>query len=314
MVGIGGIHFVLLADAVEQQLGVGAVGMHGGFGEEVDEGVDDAITSQFYIDYVLVAIDASCGNLGTVGVCFAKTRTEVLHQGTLECAVEDGLFVLDEGADAFAFEFADGAGTEIDDALVGIIDAVENAEDVLSSCWVAELQEDVCGFFCAENLEFVGILDVHDFIADVVGCFHKIDQWIACEGAVGMLGDAQFLGDGLVGLHFRAEKTELLLFASQRGRVRILHDGGKGGVGEDEPAWTTSLELMNEQTKGVGIAVEVDDVVPFLIGHHRAILLSFSLTEIRGNGSFSAMSERRIAHVVRQTSCTDDGSALADVG
>ena len=129
-----------------------------------------------------------------------------------------------------------------------------------------------------------------------------------------MLGDAQFLGDGLVGFHFRAEETELLLLASQRGRVRILHDGGKGGVGEDEPTWTTSLELMDEQAKGVGIAVEVDDVVPFLIGHHRAILLSFSLTEIRGNGSFSAVSERRIAHVVRQTSCTDDGSALADVG
>ena len=31
VVGVGGIHFVLLADAVEEQLRISSVGMHGGF-------------------------------------------------------------------------------------------------------------------------------------------------------------------------------------------------------------------------------------------------------------------------------------------
>ena len=40
------------------------------------------------------------------------------------------------------------------------------------------------------TVEFVGILNVHDFVADVVGCLYQIDEWMTSESAVSMLVDA----------------------------------------------------------------------------------------------------------------------------
>ena len=70
---------------------------------------------------------------------------------------------------------------------------------------------------------------------------------------------------------------------------------------------------MGKQTECVGIAIEMNEVAPFLCCHHLSIFLSFALTEIRGNGTLAAMSERWVAHVVRQASGTDDGTTFCDV-
>ena len=61
---------------------------------------------------------------------------------------------------------------------------------------------------------------------------------------------------------------------------------------------------MRQQTKAVGIALEVGEVLPRVsLPHYRIIpLASIALGEVGSYGSLATMSEGWIAHIVRQTS------------
>ena len=50
--------------------------------------------------------------------------------------------------------------------------------------------------------------------------------------------------------------------ACQTAGERVFHDGGKHGVGHHEATRTATLEAMGEDAEGIGITLEVGDVVP----------------------------------------------------
>ena len=60
---------------------------------------------------------------------------------------------------------------------------------------------------------------------------------------------------------------------------------------------------MCQQAEGIGVALEVEDVLPLLLGELRTqqLLQSAVFAEERAYGLFAAVPERRIADVVTQT-------------
>ena len=44
-----------------------------------------------------------------------------------------------------------------------------------------EVEEQPDGLFRRQDMQFAGILDIHDLVADIVGGFHQIDKRITDE-------------------------------------------------------------------------------------------------------------------------------------
>ena len=171
----------------------------------------------------------------------------------------------------------------------------------------------------------MGILDVHDFVADIVGCLNEIGKrktYVAKRsGRRRQAKNAQFIGDAQVILAFGIEESELLMVAGEITAEGIFDDAGKRAIGHDESSWASPLEVVGEQAEGVGIAVEMDDVVPLrrretIAGLGVTIRLqppTVALAEISGNGTLAGMPERRIAEVVGEAGRADDATHFVEM-
>ena len=68
------------------------------------------------------------------------------------------------------------------------------------------------------------------------------------------------------------------------------------------------MELVSEEAEGVGITIEMGDVIPHFDGELFAKIKSLALSKEGTNGGFSFVSEGGIAQIVCQTGGTDDGT------
>ena len=114
-------------------------------------------------------------------------------------------------------------------------------------------------------------------------------------------GDAKGVENAEKGVAFGREEAHFRLIARKCCRKGVLDHRGEGGITHDEAAFAPTVEAMREQAEGIGVAVEVSDVVPRGFGQHIAVLLSRALGEEGTNGLFARVTEGRIAHIVRQT-------------
>src|SRR5690606_34948693 len=90
------------------------------------------------------------------------------------------------------------------------------------------------------------------------------------------------------------------------GRARIFDDGCQGTVGKREPSWIFSLESVREDTQGIGVAFEGDQVFP-LRGCHLTFQLALICNKIGGNGRFARVAKGGIPKIMRQAGRGDDG-------
>ena len=72
------------------------------------------------------------------------------------------------------------------------------------------------------------------------------------------------------------------------------------------------MEAVGEEAEGVGVTLEMHEVVPQLLADSATQLLALALAEERLDGFLAGMAERRIAHVVRQASRAHDGAYLLE--
>lgn len=91
---------------------------------------------------------------------------------------------------------------------------------------------------------------------------------------------------------------------------RIFHDAGQSRVGHHETTYSPSVETVCEQSEGVGVALEVGDVVPESFSYAFLQVGSCTLGEEGLYGFLAAVPEWRVAHVVCQACRADDGSYL----
>ena len=111
----------------------------------------------------------------------------------------------------------------------------------------------------------MGVFDVHDLVADVVGGLDDIDERMAgiYQSAVGRVEPAQaeLVGDAAEVVGLGGEEAEFT-FGRQHRLVWIFDDGGQCGIGHGETAGPASAKLMGEKTEGVGVALEAGEVAP----------------------------------------------------
>ena len=114
----------------------------------------------------------------------------------------------------------------------------------------------------------MGVFDVHDFVADVIGSFYHINEWMAgvferltrCR----LAGNAQFIGYFLVRFRFGSKEAELSVVPGKTAGKRIFHDGCKHGIGHDETTLTAPLETVGQDSEGICVTFEMRDVIPEL--------------------------------------------------
>ena len=94
------------------------------------------------------------------------------------------------------------------------------------------------------------------------------------------------------------EESELPFFAGGRRGKGIFDDAGNGRVGHHQTTWAATLELMGQQTEGIGITLEVGDVVPKRFRYLFAQRASGTFGEKRLDGLLTTMSERWVTQVV----------------
>ena len=192
----------------------------------------------------------------------------MVDEAALEGAVQDFVLMVNEGLHTFVLQFADDAGTHIHNLFVGVAQllVLDALEDALTVLLVKEAQHQLRGLGKAHNLQLVSIFQVHNLIADVIGSLYQEHQWmtgVAQRFAVFRQSlDSHFLGQPLIGLLLALEETELPLLACCRRGVGIFHDTCRGGVGHHKTARASALKLVRQQSEGVGITLEVGDVVP----------------------------------------------------
>ena len=83
---------------------------------------------------------------------------------------------------------------------------------------------------------------------------------------------------------------------------RIFHHAGQYRISHDEASLAPALKLMGQQPENIGVTFKMSDVVPKAWIHLVSERATISLQEECLDGFFPRMTERRIAHVVRQTS------------
>ena len=77
---------------------------------------------------------------------------------------------------AFVDEGSDDTRAQIDNLLVEIGDDFQHVVDVFLAFLVEEIEKEFFDGFGSEYFQFMGIFDVHDLVADVVGRLDQIDQ------------------------------------------------------------------------------------------------------------------------------------------
>ena len=103
-----------------------------------------------------------------------------VEQMSGELSAKDGILVGHKRLGAALHQGADHTRAQIGNLLVGVGDHAHNLLAARPSLRFEEGQEELLHFRCGEDFQFMCILDVHHFVADIVGRLHKVDQRVAC--------------------------------------------------------------------------------------------------------------------------------------
>ena len=92
------------------------------------------------------------------------------------------------------------------------------------------------------------------------------------------------------------------------GGVGVLDDGGECTIGHSETALTTSREAVCENAEGIGITLEMHEILPYIGGQHGLQLVTCSFREECLYGSFTGMTEGRITQIVSEAGGGNDSA------
>ena len=225
--------------------------------------------------------------------------------------------MVDEHLHALVFEQSDDRCPEEHHLLVVVGDSLidDALPEVLLLVVREEAEQQTFRLVIGEQFQFVGILDIHDFITDVVSRLHEEHERVACPSLMPVAHRHQwnfeFIGYLLIVFVLGSEEAELVFRGEQRG-MRIFHDAGERRVGHDKASGTPPLETVGQQPESVGVSVKARDVCPEERTDLTLQMLSRSILEIGLYGFFARMSERRIPEVVCETRRRHDGSYLLE--
>ena len=150
-------------------------------------------------------------------VGIGRAFSDVFDEASLELPFQYFILVVEKCPGAFADKQPDDRRTQVGNLLIRVVYNLERV-GYMSLALIWEVgQQLVLRFLRVNNLQFVGIFDVHHLLTDVVFRFYKIDKRVACvsQGRTVELLHAQFLGYPPEALFFGGEEAELGLLSCQ---------------------------------------------------------------------------------------------------
>ena len=255
------IDVVLAGNPVDEQLRVDLVGRLDCINHQFQQGTDDVETCQLNVQYIFGTVNLVNGHFGTALVGLLVGTADMLDKCSFKRTFQNGFFVFDEYMSAFVYQDADNGCSQIGYLFVYIGHNPANVFGPFFLLFIEKAHVKSFGFFGGEELELVGIFDVHHLVADVIGGFHQIDKRMAgVSQGLSFLAetfDAQFIGYFSVVVFFGDEEAEFRFLAGRLGRVGVFDDRCQSGVGHNKTAFAPSQKLVGEQTESIGISFEM---------------------------------------------------------
>ena len=171
---------------------------------------------ELYVDDFSGGIDLGVGSTAARLVRRKQSGREVLDEASLKRTSEDGFFGVEEERSSLFYQQVNRLGAQVAHPFVGITDGIGYVLD-LTELFVGEeaLDKSLC-FVVAEDVELACILDIHDLVADVIRCFHEVDERMACvaQWVLVELLQTKLCGDFTYRLLFGGEEAKLILSLS----------------------------------------------------------------------------------------------------
>src|SRR3712207_5067429 len=148
------VDVVLAAKPTNELLAVELLGVHGSLDEGLHERFHNLVTAQFDVENGLTSIDSPERNFRTMLVSLIYLLAGVADEAAFKGAVEDLVFMFDEGLYTLCFEQAYGTGAHVDHLFVGIGKSfVDDASTYALLGGVVEvIEQQLFGLSEAENL------------------------------------------------------------------------------------------------------------------------------------------------------------------
>ena len=150
------------------------------------------------------------------------------NQAFLEMTFHDGVVVFDEDVAGQVHQLVDEHGTKESHAFVDVGHVAVNVLLVLveSLVFVRVEKRDkaVLDGLRADDAAFVGVFHVEDEVADVVGGFHHVGQWVTGVDKMLVVDSryAAFVDDLFEGGNLRIKDIVFLAVAFVEGRVGVF--------------------------------------------------------------------------------------------
>ena len=175
-------------------------------------------------------------------------------------------------------------------------------------------QQRVNNLAGGKDFKFMGILQIHYLITDVISCLHDIYQRMACipQWPVGctQLFDTKLGGNLAINLTLGTEKAEFTFFSGQWRVIGILDNRGQHRICHRKATLATAIETMSQRPERIGITLKVYQVIPLFTCQQVLKYLPPALAEESRYGLFSRMSKRWISQVMSQTAGSNDVSQV----
>ena len=168
-------HIILLRDNIEQKVGIISIRIDHRLYEGLQEERDDTIAGEFDIHHHRGVIDTAEGDLRALAISLLEIGREAIDEIVMERATQDLLLMLHKSIGTPLDEDTDHTGAEISHLLIGIGEAIYDMAHMVVTFGGEEIEEKRSHQFCGEKMEFVGILDIHNLIADIIGSLKDID-------------------------------------------------------------------------------------------------------------------------------------------
>ena len=177
-----------------------------------------------YVHHILRPVYSVAGHLCAARICFRYVGRRMAHQAAGECAVENGLLVGGEYFRTCSHKHPDNSGPKIAGLLVGVCQTGHRVHASRRLVGVEKPQKQIGHFLGRQYPETMGVFDIHDLVAYVVGRLHEPHQRMTRIGTVFMTRYAEFICHPGIYVALGVKKTEFPFFPRVKRGMRIFHD------------------------------------------------------------------------------------------
>ena len=137
------------------------------------------VSGQVYVHHLLAAIDFLLRQRGAALISAQQGFRQMVDERPFKGAGQDRRFVVYENVDAGPLQGIDDRGAIINHTVVGISHHRIGAPEAFARFGSKEIEQQGLGLLVREQAQLMGIFEIHNLIANIVGRFYEIHERMA---------------------------------------------------------------------------------------------------------------------------------------